>query len=58
MPVGIDGKAVCPYCGKLVMVEWRFLMTHKENESSADCYGSGIYVERVIGSSDKENHER
>ncbi len=53
MPVGINGKAVCPYCGKLVMVEWRFLMTHKENESSADCYGSGIPVERMIGE-DKE----
>ncbi len=42
--VAINGKAACPICGKLVPVEHDFTVEHKQPESSAMCYGSGVYA--------------
>lgn len=42
-------KAICPYCQRLVFVEYNFLCAHSEDPpSSVICYGSGCYVEITI----------
>ena len=35
----------CPYCGKMVAIEYGWIVTHREPDSSAACKASGTYIE-------------